>query len=374
VTETLHIFLSGFRRAYRVAALNAVCAPIGSSQTFEYSLNKNISDEITNKLSKMTPGGPVFITFVDRFAEGGYRYLPVRHGKFLAALNDSGKVQITICFGIWPVLKAPSAFNQWAIQTLVPLGAPRLVEKPSNENDGAYVLSGSAVDSQLFEPSGDGWQAVVERLSEVEVLKTSDSQTVIFARLDVLEVNTNTTAQWDPISSLRIPKKPSRYVRKPMLRLKRSSSYRARVNYFFPLQRANQQAEVPYSLTLSAGLEPGAPLLGSVAALSRAQEFDFKIASLTQRSRESIQLQFGPAPPDLKGLVAPHLELPIEPQVSAALLFWIVVIGLLWIAGSGIAAQAAETTGEFRFGFYVGPLIQYLGIIAMFRIFGIKIT
>jgi hypothetical protein len=146
------------------------------------------------------------------------------------------------------------------------------------------------------------------------------------------------------------------------------------VGYFFPLQATNKQAEVPYGLTLSAGLEAGASLLGSVGALSRADEFDFRMVSLTQRSRESLQLQFGPTPGEIKGLVAPRLEIPIAPQVSITLLGILIGIGLLWVAGTGLSAQAAEHAGEFRWGFYLGPLIQYLGVIAMFRAFGTKLT
>src|ERR1700722_7451098 len=125
---------------------------MGSSQTFTYSLNKNIFDATTKKLSLMKPGDSVFLTFLDRFAKGGYTYIPVRHAKFLAALTDAGKVEITVCFGMWPVLKSTSDFNQWVIQSLVPLGAPHLVGTPANENDGAYVLSGAPVDLQMFEP------------------------------------------------------------------------------------------------------------------------------------------------------------------------------------------------------------------------------
>jgi hypothetical protein len=386
VAETLHIFLSGFRRAYRVAVLNAVCAPIGSSQTFEYTLSKNVSEATKGKLATTKQGSPVFVSFADRYTDGGYQYLPVRSGEFLSAISDSGKVQVTVCFGSWPEVRAANNFSQWVQDTLVPLGAPRLVESPENEADGQYLLFGPGLTDGFFEPNRDGWEALAGRLSEAKVLKTSAEQTVIFSRIDILEVGSNKTAPWDTVRSLRLrelltlkgllqPKGPStRYPRKPMLRLKRSASYRVRVSYVFPLQRTNQQAEVPYELTVSSGLEPGGQVGGSAAALSRSQEFDFRIVPLTPRSRESLTLQFGPAPSELKGLLAPKLEVPIEPRVSGSLMFWVAAIGLLWIIGTGYASQAAELHQEFRLGFYLGPLCQYAGLLAMFRIFGFKLT
>lgn len=361
----LHVFLSGLRLAYREALLTAVGAPIGSSQAFEFSLGRNVSEETAAALAKLQPGNPVFLTFVDRYAAGGYRFTPMRPGAFLHARVDAQKVRVVVSFGAWPTPKVSTDFNRWTVDTLGPLGAPRLVSAPEDGNDGRYVLLGPDVPKDLFDGEQDGWRALVEKLSQAKVLQTSAEQTVIFARLDVLEVGENKAAEWDGISKLGATEQPT-------LRLSRNTGYRANVSYFFPLQGSNTQAEVPYELVPSSGLEPGLTMSGSASALSRSQEWDFRVVALTPRSRETLKLRFGPAPTDIKRLVAPKLEIPIATRASPSLFGWLLGIGLFWVVGAGLAGQAAH--GDWSWGHYVGPAFQFVALIAMFRVFGFKLT
>lgn len=368
----LHIFLSGFRQAYRVAVLNAVCSPIGLSQTFTFTLGKNISPETVQLIGSLKTGDHALLSFVDRYSTDGYRYTAVRRAEFISAVVESSKVEIRLRLGEWPKTRV-NDFNRWVTENLVPVGAPKLTGTPENENDGFYVVWSDNPPSAAFE-IGDGWLGLVESLNETKALGTSDKQTVIFARLDVLENQVNTAAEWSRPSRLASMFTAPSFPSSPTLLLKRTSYYRVRIDYFFPMQQKNISAEVPYLLTLSPGLEPTTSLTGSAAALKRAEEFGFKIVSLSQRSRELLRLQFGPAPSGYPDLLAPRFDIPIEPRFSLLLLCLLVAVGALWVIGSGWFTQASFGTGEFRWGFYVGPLIQYVAVLAMFRLFGTKLT
>ena len=371
----LYLFASGFRKAYKVALLNAACAPVGSSQTFTYSLGKNISQRAYEAIETTRVGSSVLLVFIDRFANGGYQYVAMRNAELLELLLDSKQVEITIRFGNWPKEGPANSFSPWVRDTLVPLGAPRLSESPQNENDGDYAVVGLAVPTDLFDPD-DGWRSLVERLSQAQVLQTSDTQTVIFARLDVLEAQTNSVAEWHrpwrvstSIARLLGNRPPN-----PALRLKRSLAYRARVTYFFPLQNTNTDAEVPFNLVPSSGLQPSSSLVGNAAALARAEMFPFRIAALSPTSRESLLLQFGPVPGEVKTMLAPRIELPIGVAYSAKFLLYALGIGAVWVGASGWLSQTTSHDGLFRWGFYGAPFLQYVAVLAMFRLFGTKIA
>ena len=354
---TVHIFVSGFRAAYRTAVLNAVCAPIGGRQKFTYTESRNVSQATIQRISNLPRGSSAFITFVDRFGKDAYRYIPIRFANFIGAVVDAKKFEISVRLGEWPEADQ-SAYSQWLANTLVPLGAPRLNQTPENENDGEYVIVGDGPPKTHLKPE-DGWRSAVDKLSTTKVLATSSEQTVVFARLDVLEESTNKTVRWEPDK---------------FLCLNRAESYRARVSYVFPLQETNHSAEVPYNLTLTAGLESTNSSMGRVGAQARADEFGFRVLPFSQRAHESMQLQFGPLTGNLKGLVAPRLELVIEPRTSHRILLQLLAVGLVWVLGSGVASQASVGDGSFRFGFYAGPLAQYLAIVMMLKIFGAKLT
>ncbi len=368
----LHVFISGFRSAYRVAVLNAVCAPIGSSQRFTYTEGKNVSAQTVAALQALNAGEEAFLTFVDRFANGGYRYIPVRRAQFVGALVDAGKVEVTVRFKEWPSSAPGGNFSQWLATTLAPMGAPRLVDTPDNEKDGDYLLVGPDPPANFF-GTNDGWRSLVEVLSGTQALGTTSTQTVIFARLDILKEGSNiAVSSSSPLRSSLW--NTSQGQSRQALRLERSHSYRVRVDYFFPLQKTDRNSELPYGLVFSPGLEATTSTLGRAGAQARADEFGFKVAPLSQRSHEYVQLQFGPAPAEIKGLVGPRLELPVEPRSSTRVYLLFLLIGAAWVIGTGFASQTTATNSQFQWGFYVGPLIQYVAFLLMFRVFGTRLT
>jgi hypothetical protein len=366
----LHLFISGYRIAYRVAALNAVCAPIGASQKFTYSEGKNVTAQTKSALSSNV-GCAVIITFVDRFAEGSYRYIFVRRARLVKTLVDGGKVEVTIQFDDWPATAPDKDYSKWITETLVPIGAARLVGHAENDSDGEYLLFGPEPTSEFFR-SDDGWRALVEKLSETHALGTSAAQTVVFARLEILEEASNRIVSWHRSSSTS--QTSGDFTQNSALRLGRANSYRARVDYLFPLQKTDQNAALPYNLTFTAGLEAIDSSMGSVGAYARADEIRFRVAPLSQRSYESVQLNFGPASTDIKGLISPRLEVSIKPRLSPRAYGLLLLIGFAWVVGTGLASQAAAPNAEFHWGFYLGPLVQYLAFVAMFRVFGTKLT
>jgi hypothetical protein len=370
MASTLFIFVSGFRIGYRSRVLDAVGRPIGSSQTFQYSIGKNLSEQGLGNLSNLEIGTRAMVVFVDRNATNGYRYRAARKATFASTTTDSGRAEITLVFGGWPVPAANQDFSSWVATNLA--GAPRLTNNNRNEeSDGQYAIVGSSPPDDMFE-STDGWRQLCEWLSTAQVLATSEKQTTIFARVDVLGANENRVATW------RAPRKfPNRFLRRwnrdATLALERSHEYRVRVNYYFPLQRTNQQAEIPYSVKFSPGVEALAQTIGTVNAEARTDEFTFKLAALGQRSHESVVVEFGPASGEFKGLVAPRMELQIRPRFSIALSLCIVGIGILWVWGAGNISRAA-LEGATNWHHFGGPALQFLAVLAMFRVFGAKLT
>lgn len=157
MASTLYVFISGFRRTYRTATLNAVCRPSGSSQTFQYTLGKNVSDATAKALAGVKLGAPAVLIFIDRYSEGGYRYEVVRNASFISMTLDNNKAEIALRVGAWPKVAQGHDFSQWVANTLVPMGAPHLTaSNPDQEEDGEYAVLADALPQDML-VAEDGW-------------------------------------------------------------------------------------------------------------------------------------------------------------------------------------------------------------------------
>jgi hypothetical protein len=365
MTETLYVFASGYRKGYQNRALDAVCRPIGSAQTFEYTVGKSVAAATLEQLSKQSRGSPAFLVFVDRRNPGAYRFRAMRRARFVSAHYDATKVRITLELLEWPFPATGHDFSAWVAGNLT--DGPKLTDNdPEKEYDGNYALFANAPPDEMH-TTGDGWRPLCDWLATTNALRTDATQTTIFARLDILHQSKSKTTEWTGVQAsnwFQSPSKPD-----PMLVLGRNVRYRAHVTYYFPTQRTNKNAEVPYEIKLSPGIQALSGTLGNVGAESRSDTFELKLEAMSQRSQESIGLTFGPAPSDLPNLTAPRLELTIQPKISSSLWLWLTIIGICWVGGSGLMAEGGPSLLAFA-----APFLQYVAVIAMFKVFGSKLT
>ena len=363
----LYVFNSGLRPRYRSNLLVGLAAPPGTPYKVSYSQDRNVSDRALTGLDGLQSGEPALLVFIDRLAEGGYEFVPVRRARYVAHRLDAGRVEIDLQLTDWLGVDQGQDFNEWFTAAFDALGAPRKQEA-DEERDGDYAVVGPAPPEEMF-ANGDGWEATARALAARGAFQDEGNKHGVFARLDLIDnSNPSRILQWgEPAVS-----RPEAWYRKLIGRPARAirflggRTYTARVTYYFPAQRTDRNAQVPYRLTLSGGLSAVSSLASDVNAEHRSDTFEFTAPPLGIGTC-SVGLTF-----EDSNVIAPRMDVIGEYGWSPVLVTIGLGVGAAWIVGSGLAAQLASETNAFRIGYYIAPTLQWLAMILMFRYFGIR--
>src|SRR2546423_258254 len=76
-----YLFNSGFRSLYLENALRTLFLPPGATNEYRYKFRgarNQVASGTHERIKKARRGDPVAITFIDRYASGGYAYHPLR--------------------------------------------------------------------------------------------------------------------------------------------------------------------------------------------------------------------------------------------------------------------------------------------------------
>src|ERR1700756_600717 len=83
----LYLFNSAYRPLYLRNVMNTLYLPKGYGNEYRYKFTApfpNISEDVRAAMSHLTKRSDCLVTFIDRYAPGGYQYHPLRRAKFLA--------------------------------------------------------------------------------------------------------------------------------------------------------------------------------------------------------------------------------------------------------------------------------------------------
>lgn len=225
----IYLFNSGFRPLYRNNILNTLYVPNGFVIEFRYRIKDEesyVHPSLKNQLNKATKDEKVVIIFVDRYANNGYIYHPIRLGRFVSFREEDQRLYLSVELVEFIYPKNLNSFNLNDRLPLEQSGSPRLTNNdPKAKNDGYYALIGD----DIFKSESDfyfgsyAWPYVVESLSRTTVFDSKPENPIVFLRANIYEQKRN---------KIVIPSKanPSRF------NLSRTEQYDFQLNYYFPIQ------------------------------------------------------------------------------------------------------------------------------------------
>jgi hypothetical protein len=163
--------------------------PENCDNTHRYSKDKQVDkNEIDFFLSERVINEQFVIIFIDRYAQGGYKFYPLRMGIIKSCNEEGGLLVFKV---IYKNYKAPKDIDEFQVMIKEKLGTknlPHLVNgDPKINDDGFYAINAPDIFQNINSVDGnDAWEINVKHLQETKVFKDSeDKKFSIFARIDI---------------------------------------------------------------------------------------------------------------------------------------------------------------------------------------------
>jgi hypothetical protein len=155
----IYLFNSACKRSYFANVYRLVGKPAGIRQELRYTEGRNappVSTDREHLKSTCT------VCYVDRYAEGGYRFYPFRRGKIRSISRTQGRVYYEVELEEHCHAPSPDDFTR-AFYASVDSG-PRLVESnPESSDDGIYCVKGPDL-AEHVRCTGDSWAHSIEQI------------------------------------------------------------------------------------------------------------------------------------------------------------------------------------------------------------------
>jgi hypothetical protein len=155
----IYLFNSACKRNYFANVYRLVGKPAGIRQELRYTEGQNsppVSTDRNYLKSACT------ICYVDRYADGGYRFYPFRSGKISSISRTQGRIYYEVELGQHCHAPSPEEFTK-AFYANVDSG-PRLVESnPESSEDGVYCVKGPDL-ADLVRCTEDSWSHAIDQI------------------------------------------------------------------------------------------------------------------------------------------------------------------------------------------------------------------
>lgn len=157
----IYLFNSACKRSYFANVYRLVGKPTGVRQELRYTEGQNAPPVSTDREHL---NSACTICYVDRYAEGGYRFYPFRRGKIKSISRTQGRVYYDVELGQHCHAPSPDDFTR-SFYASVDSG-PRLVESnPESSDDGIYCIEGPDLADQV-RCTGDSWAHSIDQIYE----------------------------------------------------------------------------------------------------------------------------------------------------------------------------------------------------------------
>ncbi len=219
----LYLFNSGYRAGYIENVVRTMFLPDGCSNEYRYTTQRNIGNDLLGVLPRLNKNTRVLMVFIDRFAEGGYRFVPLRLARFLATKPEGDQMFFSVQLGDWISPRDLVTFNDELRAKLQAKGLPQLTANdPKNENDGNYAILAPDVlgNSLRWDAGNSAWSTTVDSLYGTRAFPLKGENVRAFSRCRLLD-----SSEREP--STRIRKNKSCF------RLLPGKGYAAEVYYKF---------------------------------------------------------------------------------------------------------------------------------------------
>lgn len=360
------IFLSGYENRYRANILNTLGLPKGVANAYEYSTRDeqpNVGKENLEKLGAASAGTPVLFVYIDRFAKGGYRYIPVREGALLHS-SAADRVRVTVAMGDHVTCRDEDGFQKTLAAALEGRRMPALAATgPNEKNDGEYVVVDVDTSGVAYEKVGvDAWSDVARRLSMTTAMKSTTVRAVVFMCLTVHHAS----------EAGELVEVEGGGETKGKLLLFEGTNYKLRIRYLFPIVGINSGASHRISVTLGPALAAGGPSEVPVGAAERTEEFAFKAATRQNEPDSFLTIEAG-ATSSLQGppveILAPTLSVRVRLKTRSVVVLTYYLFLVVYILG--MVARAVVAGHDFLSAFLAEALVG-LALFGLFRLFGMK--
>jgi len=155
----IYLFNSACKHSYFANVYRLVGKPAGIRQELRYTEGQNSPPVETDRKFLRSV---CTICYVDRYAEGGYRFYPFRRGKIRAISRTQGRVYYEVELGRHCHAASPEDFTR-KFYSEVDAG-PTLVESnPESSDDGIYCVEGPDLDDQVM-CMEDSWARSVDQI------------------------------------------------------------------------------------------------------------------------------------------------------------------------------------------------------------------
>src|SRR5580704_7955048 len=117
----LYLFNSAFRPLYLKNVLNTLCLPAGCTNEYRYrhaGEPRYVAPGLYSSLPKLKVGTECVVIFIDRFAEGGYSYHPLRLADYVLYRDENEYIHFRIRLGQFIYAKNSADFEQTLLQDL----------------------------------------------------------------------------------------------------------------------------------------------------------------------------------------------------------------------------------------------------------------
>ena len=370
----LYLFNSAFRPLYAANNLNTLSLPTGSTNEYRYRYtgdSRNISADFYSSLRNLDSGHQCVLIFIDRFAEGGYRYHPLRFAKFVLLRQESDYVFFRVQFSDYVYPRDLSIFNRDLVDALRSKGLPVLTDNdPSTAHDGFYAIQSASIfgDTNLFEAGDRAWLSAVDGLVSTRAYRTDDEQSPVFTRVVVKE------------KASTVPVTPRLRDGMGVFALKKGKMYDLVISYRYPRQRIDQSARSAVKINCDSNLR----LLGqsslNIDSNSNSLALSFVSVRYLEDTTGSIALAVAD-PMERPNVLLTGASIPYE--ITEPIDFWVKIAIALVVLSAVNALMAVDWSvlhpfsisalvHAARLKFLLGG-IQSLILFWAFRLIGEKI-
>lgn len=155
----IYLFNSACKPSYFANVYRLVGKPAGLRQEMRYKDGQNTPPVATDREYL---GSECTICYVDRYAEGGYRFYPFRRGRIRRISRTQGHVYYDVELGQHCHAPSPEDFTAGLYESAET--CPRLVDSdPESSNDGVYCVKGPAFDDKV-QCTNDSWVRAVDQI------------------------------------------------------------------------------------------------------------------------------------------------------------------------------------------------------------------
>lgn len=371
----IYLFNSAIRPKYARNVMNTLYLPEGCVNEYRYRyLGKgaNVSAEFRSTASSIKSNTDCAVIFIDRYGEGGYKYHPLRRGKFLTSREEAGYLYVKVVLLPFVYPKDLKKFQKSLIEELHTAGLPQLTKAdPENSNDGNYIMKGRDIFSHSCEFLSDdeAWTDAVNRLSTTKSFAESPSQSSLFLRAKIQNRKKNSIL------------KPTLQKSRAAFKFVKKRDYDLVLTYMFPKQFVDKTAQASLKVDFGDLLRPHASSSLKIDTYSNSVELAFGTRPDVVDRYGGIALTGEPAPSGAPELIWPDTS--IDYALSEELLYW-VKIGVLMIvyiiSGTALGINYSKlpqlTVSSVVKAMWPGivpAFFQAIALFFLFRKFGKKI-